>query len=95
MASNIINTVSNNRCNKCDKHIATNKALYCKICNEWFHLKCIAFCQADFQNANNFYSCTKPSHLDLLPTFDVLSKLSSIPNLPYFDNENMVHNPIN
>lgn len=60
---------------------------------------CLAY-NFPFSNLNDFefakiLSYDRPTSLDFLPSFDVLSKLSSMPNLSDFDNENMMPNPVN
>lgn len=67
--------------------------------NMWLCKFCLAY-NFPFSNLNDFefakiLSYDRPTSLDFLPSFDVLSKLSSMPNLSDFDNENMMPNPVN
>ena len=43
----------------------------------------------------SFMNCRIPSHLEFLPSLDVLSKISGVPYLDNSDIENNIPNPIN
>ena len=65
---------------------------------QWFCKYCIED-TFPFSSMNNFefqhlFLSNIPSSIELLPSFDVLSKLSSIPNLNNYDN-NVLPNPVN
>ena len=66
---------------------------------QWYCKLCIVDI-FPFSHLNNFeflhlLASNCPSTIDSLPSFDILSKLSSMPNLSDFDNNNMLPNPVN
>ena len=67
--------------------------------DQWFCKKCISdifpFSSLYDTELNNLLNCRKPSDLDLLPSLDILSKLSGLPNLDNYDIEDNLPNPIN
>lgn len=65
----------------------------------WCCKNCIAsifpFCSIDDCELYSLMNCRMPSHLEFLPLFDILRKISGIPHLGNSDIENNIPNPIN
>ena len=70
---------------------SNNDRWYCKICIT----SMFPFSAVDDSELCSLMNCTKPSHLEFLPSFDILSKISGIPHLDNSDIENNIPNPIN
>lgn len=69
---------------------SSNEVWYCKYCVA----SIFPFSSVDDSALYSPMNCRIPSHLEFLPSLDVLSKISGIPYLDNSDIENNVPNPI-
>ena len=70
---------------------SSNEVWYCKHCIA----SIFPFSSVDDSELHNLMNCRIPSHLEFLPSLDVLSKISGIPYLDNSDIDNNIPNPIN
>ena len=73
---------------------------YNQVMNEvWYCTHCIAsifpFSSVDDSELYSLMTCRIPSHLEFLPSLDVLSTISGIPYLDNSDIDNDIPNPVN